>query len=143
MKNIKILFSAFAITFLLSVFGVSAYGTGPVTVENVNVPGFSATKVYVGERTKNTAGDQTITEVNVQRDLDVMLQYWNNVTNDWRRGGVTWYTLAKNKDITFKSEGPTAFYPSVMTGDYRLMVDSRITYFTGTKIHKLVYNPGN
>lgn len=141
MKIYKTLILVFMVTLLTSAFGVFAYGTGALYISNESVPGFNGSW-YSDGRTKNMAGDQTVTNVSTQRSLDMQLQYYNTVTNSWL-SGAAWYILNTGNNVTFLSEGPVSYYPSLMLADYRLHVDSRITYINSTKIYSATYNPGN
>lgn len=142
MKVFKTFAAIFAVTLMTSAFGVFAYGTGVLTIQNASVPGFNGSWNSAG-RTKTTSGNQTVTGVSTTRSLDMQLHYYNTATNGWRNGGTTWYILNTGNNVTFLSEGATSYYPALMLGDYRLHVDSRITYVNNTTIKSANYNPGN
>lgn len=139
MKNIKFLVTIFIITLVTSSMSVFAYGTGILTIKNQTVPGFNGSWKS-SPRSKITSGTQTITKVDTTRSLDVKLEYGANgsyaTVSDW-------YLLQSGTDITFPDNGIKSWYPSFSLGDYRLYVDSRITYVNNTTINKAVYNPGN
>lgn len=139
MRNIKILVGIFVLTLVTSSLSVFAYGTGVLTITNQTVPGFNGSWTSAA-RTKETSGTQSVTQVNTTRSLDVKLEY--SADNSFATVS-DWFLLETGKDVIFPDNGIKSWYPSYALGDYRLYVDSRITYLNNTTINKALYNPGN
>lgn len=135
MKLLKNLFLVFIITFITGSLGVFAYSSSYLVIKNQNVPGFN--RHWISEprhKDLTNTGNQKIVNVSTTRELDVMLEYYNTATNDWSRGTTVWARIADGKETIFLSDGVTGYYPALMEADYRLYVDSRITYLSDTTI---------
>lgn len=144
MKLLKNLLLVFMVTLVTGSIGVFAYSSSYLTIQNQKVPGFNGKWISPG-RHKDVLnyGDQKIVNINTTRELDVILEFYSDSSNGWKRGTTVWSKIANGKDTIFLSDGATGFYPSLMEADYRLYIDSRITYLNDTTINYAKWELGD
>ncbi len=119
MKYFKYLVILLAVSFISCMTGVKANTSDPYWFAR-NCPALNG-GVYTDNRLKQELHTQELRWTATERELDVVLQDKTGTNRS------PWYILETGEDIIFSNTN--AMYPGIQ---YRIFVDSRITYFSST-----------